>query len=390
MMRSKNAVLAFILLSLASIYAGTTSKTSHSTITPPRSGNPTLPVDTFQILIDQYAKLLASNELLKNEIHGLNQSISNCNASISECKKNLLALEQKRNKLPKDSLSSTYKKEEAKYLKQLKSLEDALAQKQLGLTKKETQQAQVEIKYKTTLTQVQLAARKIVGSKKIKFNNIHCNLYVADLDADNIQLHWKDNAGKIYSSIDNVYDQLKKQNSIPQMITNAGMYKTDLSPQGLYIENYKRLVPLDTTKPNSNNFYLKPNGVFFIDSSNVAGIVTTENFEKESERRKIKWATQSGPLLVIDGAMHKLFTNGSKNLKIRSGVGIENEKKVVFIISDDEINFYDFSLIFRNIFDCKNALFLDGAISRMYLEKLNPNEKGGEFGAIISVTKKMK
>ena len=103
---------------------------------------------------------------------------------------------------------------------------------------------------------------------------------------------------------------------------------------------------------------------------------------------KVKLATQSGPMLLINGATHPKFTQGSTNEKIRSGVGKINDKKVIFAITIDESNFYEFAIFFKEIFGCKDALFLDGAISQMYLKDVSPHLTGGNFGAMISVSKK--
>ncbi len=56
---------------------------------------------------------------------------------------------------------------------------------------------------------------------------------------------------------------------------NAGMYKQDNSPLGLFIDKKKIVTALDTTNGNGN-FYLKPNGVFYITINNIAAVCTTE------------------------------------------------------------------------------------------------------------------
>ena len=176
------------------------------------------------------------------------------------------------------------------------------------------------------------------------------------------------------------------------MVTNAGMYMPDFQPEGLFIENYKLITPIDTTSPKIvANFYLMPNGVFLIDSLGVPSILETNAYVKKYgllNTSNLKYATQSGPMLVINDSIHPKFIRGSKNFKIRSGVGIINGNKIIFVITLDEVNFYDFATFFNKIFLCKDALFLDGAISRMYLPVVNPNEKGGKFGPLISATKK--
>jgi len=162
---------------------------------------------------------------------------------------------------------------------------------------------------------------------------------------------------------------------------NAGMYKQDNSPQGLFIQNTTTVTPLDTASGNGN-FYLKPNGVFYITTDNIPIVCETTTFLNDG---KIKYATQSGPMLVIDGQIHPAFKQGSTNLNIRNGVGILPNNKILFAMSKEEINFYDFATYFKSM-GCKNALYLDGLVSRTYLPDQNWTQNDGNFGVIIGVT----
>ena len=162
---------------------------------------------------------------------------------------------------------------------------------------------------------------------------------------------------------------------------NGGMYKTDNSPLGLFIAETKVVATLNTGSGNGN-FYLKPNGVFYITTGNRAAICKTENFKADS---KIKYATQSGPMLVINGQIHPAFKKGSTNLNIRNGVGLLPNGQLLFAMSKAEINFYDFADYFKKA-GCKNALYLDGFVSRTYLPGKNWIQTDGNFGVIIGET----
>jgi len=157
------------------------------------------------------------------------------------------------------------------------------------------------------------------------------------------------------------------------------MYNKDLSPQGLYIENGQQIKALDKKESGYGNFYLQPNGVFSINNEDVATITTTKKFNEELP---IKYATQSGPMLIIGGQIHSKFTKGSKNMHIRNGVGIRPNGNVLFAMSKEKINFYDFAQFFKKM-DCKNALYLDGFVSRTYLPCQNWIQEDGNFGVII-------
>ena len=92
-------------------------------------------------------------------------------------------------------------------------------------------------------------------------------------------------------------------------------------------------------------------------------------------------------MLVVDGKKHSKFMEGSKNLNIRNGVGILPNGNVLFAISKEKINFYDFAAFFQNK-GCKNALYLDGFVSRAYIPSKNWIQLDGRFGVLIGVIKK--
>jgi uncharacterized protein YigE (DUF2233 family) len=96
------------------------------------------------------------------------------------------------------------------------------------------------------------------------------------------------------------------------------MFVQNNIPKGLYIENFKTLNPIDTLA-GEGNFYMEPNGILYVTTSNKSIIVSTKNFKTDSS---IKFATQSGPMLIINGKINHVFKKHSKNLNIRNGVGI--------------------------------------------------------------------
>jgi len=205
---------------------------------------------------------------------------------------------------------------------------------------------------------------------------------IVDPKKQDLKLYWKDDKNQHFKSIHNLRLWLEKNNKTLEFAMNGGMYQKDNSPQGLYIENHKLLADLDTLAGNGN-FFLKPNGVFFITDKNIAGICVSEKFKNKD----VKYATQSGPMLLADGKIHAAFKEGSANLNIRNGVGILENGKVVFAMSKGEINFYDFANYFKSM-GCKNALYLDGLVSRTYLPSQKWVQTDGNFGVIIGVAKR--
>jgi uncharacterized protein YigE (DUF2233 family) len=227
-----------------------------------------------------------------------------------------------------------------------------------------------------------LATASIFGFvQKGKITDDRFISYIVDTKKQDLKLYWKDEKQQNFKSIQNLKTWLEKDHKKLEFAMNAGMYKEDHSPLGLFIEDHKTKASLNK-KNGEGNFYLKPNGVFYITTDNSAAICNTIKF---IDTGKIKYATQSGPMLVIDGKIHSAFKEGSANLNIRNGVGILPNNKVVFAMSKNEINFYDFANYFKSV-GCKNALYLDGFVSRTYLLEQNWIQTDGDFGVIIGVT----
>jgi uncharacterized protein YigE (DUF2233 family) len=204
--------------------------------------------------------------------------------------------------------------------------------------------------------------------------------YMVNPTEKNVQFYWKNDSNENFKRIGNLQNWLTKKNKKLTFAMNAGMYKKDNSPQGLYVENRKVLAEIDTINGNGN-FYLKPNGIFYITTNNAAFISTTNNFHKTDT---VKFATQSGPMLVINGKIHPAFIKGSPNLNIRNGVGILPDNRIIFAMSKREINFYDFAYYFKSM-GCTNALYLDGYVSRTYLPEKKWEQLDGDFGVIIGI-----
>lgn len=207
--------------------------------------------------------------------------------------------------------------------------------------------------------------------------------YTVDTKTQDLQLYWKNDKDETLKSFQNLNTYVESKKLTLTFAMNGGMFNKDFSPQGLFIQSKKTLAVLDTSDGNGN-FYLKPNGVFYVTTDNIPFVCKTTAF---SDNGTIKFATQSGPMLVIDGQIHSAFKDGSTNLNIRNGVGILPDNKIIFAMSKTEINFYDFAKYFQSL-GCKNALYLDGFVSRTYLPEKKWTQTDGNFGVIIGVTEK--
>lgn len=204
--------------------------------------------------------------------------------------------------------------------------------------------------------------------------------YVVVPKEQDVQFYWKDDKGEIFKSIQRLKDHLDQKHNKLVFAMNGGMFKADNSPQGLFIQQQTTVTPLDTAS-GSGNFYLEPNGVFYITVDKNAVVCQTSDFV---DNGRIAFATQSGPMLLINGAVHPAFKKGSSNLNIRNGVGVLPNHKLLFAMSKEPINFYDFADFFKQA-GCENALYLDGFVSRTYLPEAKWIQTDGNFGVIIGV-----
>ena len=137
--------------------------------------------------------------------------------------------------------------------------------------------------------------------------------------------------------------------------------------------------------PNAGpgNFGLLPNGVFCIRKGRAD---VFETFDYLDQAPNCQFATQSGPMLVIDGELHPRFLPDSTSLYVRNGVGTSADgTRTVFAISDDYVTFHEFGSLFRDVLETPNALFLDGNISRMYERASNRSDIGFSLGPIVGV-----
>lgn len=180
-----------------------------------------------------------------------------------------------------------------------------------------------------------------------------------------LSMFWKRTDGTPYATIQGLRQELESKGKKLLFATNGGIYSKSYTPLGLYIENGKRYYKLNKGK-GGGNFFLRPNGVFYI-TKKGATVVDTRNYKPKG---KVLHAVQSGPLLVKRGKLHPRFLKTSNSLYVRNGVGVDRMGRVVFAISNLPVNFHDFATLFRDKLDAPDALYLDGSISAMYAPEL--------------------
>lgn len=247
------------------------------------------------------------------------------------------------------------------------------------------------------LAALALAASAGTASANCRSEDFAGNDYVIcrfDLGEDDLRFFWKDPAGRVYGTFTALSGHLEAEGQRLAFATNGGMYGDDYAPIGLYVEEGERLAAANTTTADPDvkpipNFYKKPNGIFYVGADGTAGVMETGAFL--AAKPEVRFATQSGPLLLVDGAIHPMFIPGSSDLNPRNGVCAPSPTTVAFAITGSSVNFHDFATMFRDHLGCRDALFLDGgSATALYSPELGRNDGPGHggFGPIIGVVVK--
>lgn len=203
----------------------------------------------------------------------------------------------------------------------------------------------------------------------------------ADPASDDIRLFRTAPDGTVLGSFDRVNLMLGAKGDTLHLAMNGGMYHGDRSPVGLYIEDGVTQKPA-VASDGPGNFGLLPNGIFCVEKHGAQVIETRAYLANPPTCR---FATQSGPMLVIDGALHPRFLPDSTSRYIRNGVGVTATGTVVMAISEQPVTFHEFGQLFRDRLQTPNALYLDGKVSRLYAPSLGRNDIGLPLGPILGV-----
>lgn len=186
--------------------------------------------------------------------------------------------------------------------------------------------------------------------------------------------------GKRFYSFEAVDAALAEEGASLIWAMNAGMYHQDRAPVGLYVEGGETLKGLNTAA-RDGNFGLVPNGVFFM-AGGKAGVLETGAFAQADLAPS--YATQSGPMLVIDGALHPAFNADGTSTKKRNGIGLSADGETVYaLISDGPVTFHAFASVFADHLEVPNALFLDGTVSRLYYPAEERSDPGLAMGPMV-------
>jgi uncharacterized protein YigE (DUF2233 family) len=216
---------------------------------------------------------------------------------------------------------------------------------------------------------------------RVDLRGVDATVCVIDTKRDRLQLFLRDEGGtpfKFFSALQRHLDRLG-QHLVLAM--NAGMYHNNYEPVGLLVIDGRELVPVNLQNA-SGNFFMKPNGVFAITAPGPR-IVESSAY---ASLKGVTLATQSGPLLVMDGALHPAFRKESTSKYVRNGVGILGEDTIVLAITEEPVTFFEFATFFRDGLGCRDALYLDGGVSSLHSSAMRRSDVRAALGPILAVT----
>jgi len=206
---------------------------------------------------------------------------------------------------------------------------------------------------------------------------------VCTYDGGRDELRFAGRDGRTYlRSFENLSRTLGRDRTRVRFAMNAGMFNEYGAPIGLYVESGVRGHRI-SLRQGTGNFHLLPNGVFWQDAN--GDVHVTESRSYAASPRAPRLATQSGPMLVIDGAIHPRFSADGDSRLIRNGVGVSDAHTAYFVISETDVSFGKFARFFRNRLHCRNALFLDGNVSSLWAPSLNRHDDARLLGPMIVV-----
>jgi uncharacterized protein YigE (DUF2233 family) len=203
-----------------------------------------------------------------------------------------------------------------------------------------------------------------------------------DLNRTELRLYWRDERGRPFGSLAALDRWLAGRGETLLAATNAGIFYRSGEPAGLHVERGAVLRPLNaSSRPPEGeaqgNFFSQPNGVFYITRDGTAHVRETSGARPAIPN--MVEATQSGPLLLLRGAPHRLIGNPTV---ARNAVAVCNPRRVALVMAPEGASIRELALFIRDELRCPDALYLDGTISGLRVPSARVDRDGSYVGMI--------
>ncbi len=203
---------------------------------------------------------------------------------------------------------------------------------------------------------------------------------------DDISLVWADGKGLAIGGFEALEASGLVDVKRVRFAMNAGMFDASGAPIGLFVANGREEHALNQ-QTGSGNFHMQPNGVFFVDAERRPHVLATADYAVGGEQPM--WATQSGPMLVIGGALNAQFSPDGDSRYVRNGVGVHGGI-AYFVISEQPVSFGKFARFFRDALKCESALYLDGAVSSLWVPASGRLDADHVIGPMVVISGRRK
>ena len=208
-----------------------------------------------------------------------------------------------------------------------------------------------------------------------------------DLTRAELRMYWRDDAGRPFGSLAALERWLTARGDTPLAATNAGIFYRTRLPAGLHVERGRELRPLNAVPDPPageapGNFFYRPNGVFFIDEDGRARIAETGAARRSLPR--MREATQSGPLILLDGEPHWLVGRAVS----RNAIAVCSPTEVAMVFAPDGVKVRDLALFIRDELKCRDALYLDGTISGLSVPSARVRWDGSYVGILAATARR--
>ncbi|NOT41717.1 MAG: hypothetical protein HOP13_14605 [Alphaproteobacteria bacterium] len=197
-----------------------------------------------------------------------------------------------------------------------------------------------------------------------------------------VALVWAEGQGRALGGFEALEASWLVDNRRVVFAMNAGMFDASGAPIGLFVAKGQEEHALNQ-QAGSGNFYMQPNGVFFVDEKRQPRVLTTADYASSGVTPV--WATQSGPMLVTGGAINAQFGQDGDSRYVRNGVGV-HDGLGFFVISEEPVSFGKFARFFRDALKCEDALYLDGAVSSLWVPSSGRRDAGYRLGPMVVVS----